>query len=354
MKILLAPENPAGVAAALRDGLRARGHGADLVVRHPHPFVLPHDRVAAGRRRLLREALLAPVRYDVLHWQFGMTFLEHADAAWGHVAGRPLQLMHYWGDDARTVVVAQRLGSARLTHVRLQARERSERLILLRLRLASRLCRAALVSDLELVQYVSPWFSRIYVVATPLAGPEPGPPPAALAGRAPIAFHAPSDARMKGTETILPVLERLGAEGVLRPRMVTGVPRSQVLAEMARADVIVDQLHSETPGVLALEGMALGKPVLVEFRRDRLAGSMREAPLVAMTAETLEHELRALCADRERRLELGREGRRYVSRVHDAERVAGAMEHIYAHARCAGPGTYFASVEGIEPLAPAA
>ena len=350
MKILLAPENPAGVAGALRDGLRARGHRADLVVRRPHPFVLPHDRVAAGRRGLLREALLAPLRYDVLHWQFGMTFLEHADAAWGHVAGRPLQVMHYWGDDARTGVVAQRLGSARLTQVRLQARERSERWILLRLRLASRLCRAAIVSDLELVQYVAPWFSRVYVVATPVVPPVPGTPPEAIPGTAPIVFHAPSDARMKGTATILPLLERLGAEGVLRPRMVTGVPRSQVLAEIARADVIVDQLNSETPGVLALEAMALGRPVLVEFRRDRLAGAMREAPLVATSAETLEHQLRALCADRERRLELGREGRRYVARVHDAERVAVAMEHIYAHAPRADAGTYLASADGVKRL----
>lgn len=350
MKVLLGPENPAGVAAALRDGLRARGHRADLVVRHPHRFALPHDRVAPGRGARLREGLLAPLRYDVLHWQFGMTFLEHADSAWAHVVGRPLQIMHYWGDDARTEAMAQRIGSPRLDQVRLQAQERSERLILLRLWLASRLCRAAIVSDLELVQYVAPWFSRVYVVATPLTTPEPGAPPPPMSGTAPIAFHAPSDARMKGTDTILPLLERLGAEGVLRPRMLSGVPRVQVLAEMARADVIVDQLHSETPGVLALEGMALGRPVMAQLRRDRLAGSMRDAPLVAVTAESLEHELRALCADRERRVKLGREGQRYVSRVHDAERVAAAMERIYAHARSADAGTYFACAEGVRLL----
>ena len=352
MRILLGPEDPAGVATALRDGLRARGHQAELVVLRPHPFLLPHDRVAGSYRSRVREGARAPLRYDVLHWQFGITLLEHLDAVWAHVAGRPLQLMHYWGSDARTERVAEQIGSSSaLRRIRLQPHERSDRMTRLRLWLASRLCRAALVSDLELMQYVAPWFSRIYVVATPLGSLEAGPPPPPLAGSAPIVFHAPSNARAKGTDTILPLLERLGAEGMLRARMISGVPRRQVLAEIERADVIVDQLHSETPGVFALEAMALGKPVLLQFRRDLLAGAMRDAPLVAVTAATLERELRALCADPERRLALGRQGRRYVERVHDAARVAAAVEHIYAHARLAGPGRFHASAEGVAPLA---
>lgn len=352
LRVLLGPENPAGVAGALRDGLRARGHRAELVVRRPHPFVLPHDRVADSAAARLREGMLAPLRYDVLHWQFGTTVLEYLDAAWAHVGGRPLQLMHYWGDDARTLGRAAQLASPRARVLEQERHGRSDRLGLRRLRLASRLCRAALVSDLELLQYVEPWFARVYVLATPLSGPQPGPPPPPLPGAEPIVLHAPSDPLRKGTGVIVPLLERLAGEGVLRSRVVSRVSRAEVLAEIARADIVVDQLTFETPGVFALEAMALGRPVLIEFRGELLSGPMRDAPLVNVTAQTLEGELRALCGDRQRRLALGREGRGYVERVHDAERVAAAVEHIYAHAPRACPGLYLATPEGVAPLPP--
>jgi hypothetical protein len=350
--VLLGPENPAGVAAALRDGLRERGHAAELAMLRAHPFGLPHDRVAAGMAARLREGVLAPLRHDVLHWQFGTTFLEHLDAAWARVAGRPLQLMHYWGDDARTVQMAERFGAPHAEGLRLDAGQGHDRLVTRRLRHASRLCRAALVSDLELLRYVEPWFARIYVVPTPLGrlAPAPPPPPLPLPGTAPIVVHAPSNPRTKGTAVIGPLLERLGADGVLRPRVISGVLREEILAEVARADVIVDQLHSQTPGVFALEAMALGKPVLVEFRRELLAGPMRDAPLVAVTPATLERELRALCADRERRLVLGHEGRAYVERVHGAAHVAAAVEHVYGHSPRAPPGRYLASPAGVTTL----
>jgi hypothetical protein len=346
MRVLLAPENPAGVASALRDGLRRRGHVADLVVFREHPFGLPHDRVAGTYGARLREGLAAPSRYDVMHYQFGTSLLELLDAAWAR-GRRRLVLMHYWGSDVRTSAVARRLHPARARVVGAQ----DEATIVRRLRLARRVCRAALVSDLELASYVEPWFDRVYLVPTPLAPPQPGPAPPPLPGDGPIAFHAPSDPSIKGTGEITATLERLAERGVLRPRLVTGVPHAAVLAELARADVVVDQLNSETPGVLALEAMALGKPVLLEYDPEALAPFARDAPLVRVTAATLEAELESLCRDPARRAELGEAGRRFVAEVHDADRVAAAVERVYEHAPTAAPGTYAAAPDAVAPLA---
>jgi hypothetical protein len=348
-RVLLAPENPAGVASTLRDALRRRGHRADLVVFRPHPFGLPHDRVAGSWPARLREGVAAPSRYDVMHYQFGTSLLEFADAAWAR-ARRRLVLMHYWGSDVRTRAVAERLHPARARIVGSQPTV-DERTVLRRLRLASRVCRAALISDLELASYVEPWFDRVYLVPTPLGMPEPGPEPPPLAGDGPVVFHAPSDAAIKGTREITAVMARLGERGLLRPQTVTGVPHAAVLAELARADVVVDQLNSETPGVLALEAMALGKPVLLEYRPEALAPFARHAPLVRVTAATLEAELEALCGDPARRAELGDAGRRFVAEVHDADRVAAAVERVYEHAPSAPPGTYSAGGDAVAPLA---
>ena len=232
-RVLLAPENPAGVATALRDALRARGHSADVVSFRPHAFGYAHDRLADTPQARVTEGLRALLRYDVLHWQFGTTlveFLEVAEAAARARPRRPLQLMHYWGDDARTVERARELGSPRARTLALQAGERDDRTVVRRLRLAGRLCDAALVFDLELAAFVAPYVRRLYLLPTPL-GPLPAPVATPDAPGPPVVFHAPSDRRTKGTGVIEPVLAELEAAGVLRARIVSGVPRTDVLGE---------------------------------------------------------------------------------------------------------------------------
>ena len=46
---------------------------------------------------------------------------------------------------------------------------------------------------------------------------------------------------------------------------MSGQPHEDVLAAVAVSDLVVDQLNSETPGVLSAEAMALGKPVICEY-----------------------------------------------------------------------------------------
>ncbi len=348
-RILLGPENPAGVVTALRDGLRRRGHRADVVTFAAHPFGFPHDRLAGTRRARLIEGLRAPHRYDVLHWQFATTMVEYLDAAAAHATGRPLQLMHYWGSDARTRAVTERLfpARARVWGVGIGGDDTTVRR---RLRLAGRLCRAALVSDLELASQVSPWFDRVYVVPTPIELPAPPAAPAPN-GDVPVVLHAPSHRVTKGTAAIVEAVERLAARRPVRLRLVTGVPHAQVLTEITAADVVIDQLNSETSGVFALEAMARGRPVLLEYRREMLAPFAADTPLVSVTADTLEVTLETLLDEPRRRAALAAAGRDFVAGVHAVDRVAAAVERIYAHAPAAPPGLYQAGPAGIAPLA---
>lgn len=350
MRVLLAPLETAGVAGALRDGLCARGHDAELWTIAEHPFVRTEDRLVRGRRARVAAGLAAPLRHDVLHFQFGTTLAEFLDAAWGRVAGRPLMLMHYWGDDCRI----RSGGGLRppLAAPEWDARQRAhERVIRRRLRLAGRLCHAALVSDLELAACVRPYFRTVFVLPTPLVLPvEPAAPAVPVPGEGPIAFHAPSDQLIKGTQAITAAMAAAAARTPLRPRTVSGVPRDVVLAEVARADIVVDQLNALTSGVFALEAMALGRPVLTELSRARLASFARETPLVEVTAATLEDELVALAGNPARRAELGEAGRAFVARTHDATVVAACVEAVYEQARRRPRGVFEVTTAGIRPL----
>lgn len=351
MRVLLAPTETAGVAHALRHGLRAQGHEADLWVFAEHPFMAGHDRLLPSYRSRLRAALRAPRRYDVLHFQFGTTLAEFADVAYAHVVGRPLILMHYWGDDCRirtgSAAVPAGVGADWFRHQRSH-----ERVVRRRLRLAGRLCAAAIVSDLELAGHVRAFFKTVYVVPTPLVLPltlaAPSEPLPGTEG--PLVLHGPSDRVVKGTAEITAAMAAVAARRPLRSMIVSGVRRETMLGEVARADIVIDQLNSCTSGVFALEAMALGKPVLLQLDPELLAPFARDTPLVKVTAQTLEHELETLVADPARRQRLGAAGRTFVHRHHAAEHVAGLLETVYRHARNPPAGLFAVTVDGIHPL----
>jgi hypothetical protein len=260
-------------------------------------------------------------------------------------------LMQFHGDDCRRreVTFEQHPERARVFDVG----NRDEALVERRLNLAGRFCHAAVVADRELLANVRPFFRTVYLVPAPVrldlpvaSDPEPLPP-----GEGPVVFHAPSHPEIKGTEIIARALALAGDRLPLRARLRTGIPHDQVLAEVRRADIVIDQMNSVTPGIFALEGMALGKPVMCEYRREMLGPFDRDSPLIPVSPETLAERLLALCGDPAQRASIGAQGPGFVRGVHEAKVVAGALEHVYAHVRRRVPGVFSATAAGIEPLA---
>jgi hypothetical protein len=140
-----------------------------------------------------------------------------------------------------------------------------------------------------------------------------------------VVAHAPTDREVKGTAHVVAAVEALRDEGVrVRLDVVEGVKRVEALERLDAADVVVDQLRLGWYGGLAVEAMALGRPVLAYINRD--ANPFGAAlPVVQTSADRLREHLRDLAGDRERRLRLGREGRAFVETHHDPRAVARAI-----------------------------
>jgi glycosyltransferase involved in cell wall biosynthesis len=137
--------------------------------------------------------------------------------------------------------------------------------------------------------------------------------------------HAPSNREVKGTAHVVTAVEQLRAEGVaVVLDLIEGVSREEVLARVAAADVVVDQLLIGWYGGFAVEAMALRKPVVCHIREqtpeDNPFGD--ELPIVHATPATLVERLRELARDRDLRLRLGAEGRQFCERRHDPRVVA--------------------------------
>jgi glycosyltransferase involved in cell wall biosynthesis len=163
----------------------------------------------------------------------------------------------------------------------------------------------------------------------PYANVDPRAIAAPAAGRADgdelVVVHGPTNREVKGTDHVIAAVDALRGEGVaVRLDLVEGVPRDEALARFAAADVIVDQLRIGWYGGLAVEAMALGRPVLAAIKEDDPADNPcgAELPIVRTSPQTLRDDLRELLGDRERRELLGARGRAFVERRHDPRVVA--------------------------------
>jgi glycosyltransferase involved in cell wall biosynthesis len=116
--------------------------------------------------------------------------------------------------------------------------------------------------------------------------------------------------------------------------IVEGLHHDEAFERYRNADIVVDQLNVGWYGLLAIECMALGKPV-VTFLHDEAVRRTEDAfgtrvPIVSATAETLRERLRPLVADVDERKRLGAASRAYVELVHDQERVTDRLLDLYA------------------------
>ena len=342
MKVAIGPADPAGVGSALAAGLVACGHEAVTVMWLESVWGYPADRLVGTRGGALRFALAASRRFEVLHVLGGRSWAFYSDLLLARAEGRT-GLIQYNGSDCRTSDIAARLHPARARVVD-PGRDREIRL---HRRLAAHAARAAVVQDLELVDYLRSDFARVYVAPFAIdAAAVDRAQATAIETDGPLrVVHAPTERRIKGSDEIEAAIRGSGLD--IELETVTGRPHDEALAAMAGADVVVDQLNAETPGVLSAEAMALGKPVLCEHDPAKLAGFARPCPVVAITAATLADRLGELAADPERRRSLGEAGRRYARATHHPDVAAAAMVAVYRHAPGAGPGLYEASPVGV-------
>ncbi len=150
--------------------------------------------------------------------------------------------------------------------------------------------------------------------------------------------HAPSHRAVKGTAAVIAACEAVRASGVdIELQLVENMTNAQAREHLARADVVVDQLHAGWYGGLAVEAMSLGKPVVAYLRTSDLGfidpAMLRALPVIGADPGTLAGVLRDLATTRRQELGgIGRAGRAFVERWHDPAVVATSLRDDYARA----------------------
>ena len=147
--------------------------------------------------------------------------------------------------------------------------------------------------------------------------------------------HAPTNREVKGTDLILDALAELAAEGhEFDVDLIEGVTNTEAVARYRDADVVIDQLYAGWYGGLALEAMALGKPVVAYLRESDLhflPPEMREQlPLFRAAPSTVKDDLRRILEmPRSELVARARASRAYVERWHDGAAITARIAEDY-------------------------
>ena len=306
LRVVHCPVNTAGVPWTNVQALRRKGVDAQLVVFNRYKLHSEADWSLDRPDGFLRGQLvqwralarLLP-RADVFHFYFGLTLVPKSLQFPILKAARKKSVFHYLGSDIR--------GKAP------------------RALAYGRRADAQIVGSYDAVRWVPE--AEVVPPGIDLAAYTPVP---AQDRERPVVLHAPSNRTRKGTEHVLAACEGLPVE----LELVEGLRHDEARARYDRADIVVDQLNAGWYGLLAIEAMALGKPVLT-YLREEAVGRTEEAlgvevPIVPVTKETLRETIARLAADPEERRRLGAASRAYVERVHDIDRIADRLLGIYA------------------------
>jgi hypothetical protein len=306
LRVVHCPVNTAGVPWTNVLALRRRGIDASLVVFNRYELHPEADRSldlgdGFARRQAAQWRALASLlpRTDVFHFMFGLTLVPQSLQYPILHALRKRSVMHYLGSDIRG--------------------KTPEQLV------AGKKAGAEIVGSWDATRWVPE--ATVIPPGIDLSTIAPVPP---RERKRPVVVHAPSSRRRKGTEHVVAACEALDVD----LRIVEGLRHDEAFAHYREADIVVDQLNAGWYGVLAIECLALGKPVLTYLFDDARTWTEEafgiEVPLVDVTADTLQARLGELVdAGPAEWRRVGDASRAYVERVHDVERVADSLIELY-------------------------
>jgi glycosyltransferase involved in cell wall biosynthesis len=313
----------ASVASELAVALRKRGHEVDLLYPRLHGASLPPlGKLAVSPLRFVDWVRLAwrvrRGRYDAVHIHYGYLGIV------GLLARVPY-VLHCHGDDVRDVdrriwAPLIRLAIRRARHVYYSTPDLREPLLRIRPDVEF------LPNPIDIEQF----------------RPEPLPEDAAHV------FIACALSENKGVAHILDAIKRLaGTDPGIRFTAVAGgtataeadnlpnvlllmhQPRQKLPQLIARHRVIVGQVHQGAVGMVELESLACGRPVVTWFTYN---DAYPEPPpfVQASCGEDIAAAIRRLLGDPAEAAKIGHAGREWVVRNHNADAIAAKLEELAA------------------------
>ncbi len=337
MRILIAPHEICGQMQLLAETFRCRGHMATAVSYEQSSYLEWVNDINMGfndhQTRLLRvirqglfTAWTVPT-YDIFHFFFGKSLLPMGlDLPWLKRLGKKV-VVHFRGSDIRPKSFFEYqkkhfLGDTTLAYPLQSPQQRHM------LNRWQRYADFMLVSTPDLLRIVPE--AKLIQQAIDLSQWEYELEPPDGSPQEIRVAHAPTARNKKGTELIIKAVETLKSRGYpVTLVLIEGVPHGEVKQLYRMCHIGIDRLLDGWYGNVSIELMAMGKPVLCYIEPELATHHRPDIPIVSATPLDLADKLEMLLLDQGLRRRLGEQGRAYVEKWHDANKIAEQLIELY-------------------------
>lgn len=262
---------------------------------------------------------------DIFHFHFGTSLtLNNSDLPILKNLKKKT-IMHYWGSEIRQKSIAS------TNNPYVVVKDENEKKIIENIKRISSCVEHCIVADLELKQYIQNYYPSIHFLRTAIDLNNYSFVGVNNSTKRKIKIvHAPTHAEGKGSRFIVDAIERLNSEFVFDFQLIQGMKHAEAKNVYREADLIIDQLCTGTYGVLAIESMALGKPVISYLNEEYLESyPAKELPIINANPDTIYDVLKQCLKNREKLVGVGLQGRRYIEKYHAVDRVIDELVKIY-------------------------
>lgn len=144
----------------------------------------------------------------------------------------------------------------------------------------------------------------------------------------PLVVHTPTRRGFKGTKFVIEAVEKLRlVRDDFDFHIIEGLSYDEYVRSIVDADVVIDQIFSQSPGMNGLEMMAAGKVVMTGATEIGKSFTPAMARIPAFDAspdpDILARDLGTVLDRKNEFPDLAKAGRDYVADVHDPARIAG-------------------------------
>lgn len=324
MKIVHAPTEIAGQMGIICKELRKKGHHAAGYNCFHTYLNYKGDIINTDAFEIMKELDFLAKNTDIFHFHNANTFFhDFADLPLLKELGKKM-VMHHWGSDVRTVNMVNRLNPYPLPPTYYSDKEIHKQLTIL-----SKNIDTAIVQDYEAYSYVKDYYKKVFVLPLVCNIQDFQVSYPSVTNYNPLIIHAPTNRSFKGSDYVEAAINEIQGKGKFTFQILEKMSHDKALAMYMKADIIIDQLLCGTYGMLSVEAMAMGKPVIAFIRDDVRAKFPEDLPIVQATPENLADVLLDLIQTPERRHKIGKSGRWYVEKYHSAEQVTNELLKIY-------------------------
>lgn len=342
MKVLHGMREVAGQGYYSVKGLKEQGCNAELVLWDPSPFGYPADKCLDINFKnkakypyymiqLGANMCRSLMRYDIFHFHFGHSLLPlNVDLPLLKKTGKKV-FCEFHGDDVRNPELIKKyykyldwaayMSGKNVESLKMQRSKRARNIM----KYAERI----ILHDDELIPHVErEGYTNIEIVPLRIDISRFIPTYPSIDKKTVTIVHAPTSS-VKGTKWFVSAIEKLSSQYSIKPVLIQNLSQKEALKQYQKADIIFDQITVGTYGVFSIEAMAMGKPVITYISDQMRSRLPEDLPLVSASPESLYDKLEELIRDAKLRLQLGKDGRKYVSKYHDCRKNAKALKLIY-------------------------